>query len=232
MIWSDAFLDQLGTDAEQQINQDLQAIYFKFCLPVTLGVSVYKLPSYLRSIDRITWRGKALDPVNWDELLMLSPATVGGFVETSLSRPLYYCMHPTDTYAVRFYPTPDESFTDTGDTPYSPTVNAPACIISCWRTTDDTFLDPKLLLPPYIDRRTRKAYVLWKAFAAEGKGQDLRASAYYKKKYDFLIEQFKSINDGCYVGQKYAIEEGELTIDQWRYPKPVLPTNYERIIYD
>lgn len=230
-IWSDAFLDQLATDAEQQINQDLQAIYFKFCFATVIGTSVYTLPEYVRSIRRITWRGKQLEPVNWDELVALGPATAGGFVETVVSRPLYYAMHPTDTYAIRFFPTPDEAFLDTGDTPYSPTLNAPACIISCWRTTDDTFNDPTLLLPSYIDHRTRKAYVLWKAFSAEGKGQDLKASAYYNSQYHYLIEQFKSINDGCFVGKRYALGGGDLEVDQFRYPRPTLPPNFEMTIY-
>lgn len=232
MIWTDDYLNQLAIDAEQQINQDLQCIYFKECFPVTQGTSVYTLPSYIRSIDRITWRGKRLDPVNWEDMQLLGPATVGGYIETSQSRPLFYSMHPSATYAIRFYPTPDESFTDTGDTPYSPTVNAPACIISSWRTTDDTGADPTLLLPTYIDRRTRKAYVAWKAFMAEGPGQNLKASAYYKTKYDFLINQFRSINEGCFIGQQYALDdEGSMEVGGFRYPRPTLPPNFPRTIY-
>ena len=231
-IWSDDFLNQLEQDAEDQINQDLQAIYYKFCLPTVIGTSVYTLPSYVRSVLRITWRGKSLDPLTFDEMIMMTPATAGGFYDNSVvSRPLYYCMHPTNVYDIRFFPTPDEAFTDTGDTPYSPTVNGPACIISCWRTSDPNFADPLLLLPPYIDRRTKKAYVLWKAFSAEGKGQDLKASEYYHGKYDFLISQFRMINSGCFVGKKYSINDGNLEIDNFKYPKPTLPANFERTIY-
>jgi hypothetical protein len=103
--------------------------------------------------------------------------------------------------------------------------------VACWRNIDSTFTDPTSLLPNYIDRRTRKAYVLWKAFASEGKGQNARASKYYEQLYNFLIEQFIKINQGAYVGKRYAIEDGLLTIDGFRYPRPILPSQFERVIY-
>jgi hypothetical protein len=77
----------------------------------------------------------------------------------------------------------------------------------------------------------RKAYVMWKAFEAEGKGQKQVAADYYKKVYEVLIEKFIQINQGAYIAKRYAIENGLLTIDDFRYPKPILPSNFERVIY-
>lgn len=234
-IWSNSFLDKLAKDAEHQINQDLQAIYFKFCLATTSGVMVYTLPDYVRSVLRVTWRGKKLDPVSWEEMTLLTPATVyvgpsdPGNVNSVISRPLYYGMHPTNPWDIRLFPTANESFTDSGDDPWGPTVNGPACIVSCWRTPDTSFTDPTLLLPAYIDRRTRKAWILWKAYGAEGKGQSLIAAAYYRAKYEFLINKFRMINEGCYVSKKYAIDDGRLGIDAFRYPRPTMPANFERV---
>src|ERR1700674_2000182 len=159
MIWTDTYLQQLELDAEQQINQDLQCVFFRFYLPVHIGRSVYTLPSYMRSIRRITWLGRALDADNWEELQYLTPATAvpypnnsTGNVESVISRPLYCALHPTNPYDIRLFPTPnlnmDYPVITAGD-PYSPVLNELHCTISCWRSVDSTFNDPNSLLPSY-----------------------------------------------------------------------------------
>lgn len=236
-IWSDTFLNKLAVDAEQQINQDLQAIYYRFCLATVSGTMVYTLPSYVRSVLRVTWRGRGLDPVSWEEMGLLTPATVYvgpgnlGNINTVTGVPLYYGLNPTNPYDIRIFPTPNESLAADGDNPWGPTVNGAACIVSCWRTCDTSFTDPTLTLPPYIDRRTRKAWILWKAYSAEGKGQSTPAAEYYQVKYKFLIAQFRAINEGCFVSKKYAIDDGQLSINNFRYPKPLMPANFERVIF-
>lgn len=237
-IWSDAYLTQLSTDAEQQINKDVQCIFNRFYLPTQQGVSVYTLPSFVRSVIRITWRGYGLDQENWEELTLLTPATVfvaqgsSQNVETSNSRPLYYALHPTNPYDIRLYPTPNESFNTTGGDPFSPSPNEPFCTVSCYRNIDSTFADPTALLPRYIDRRTRKAYVLWKAFSQEGPGQNLTAAKYYQQKYTFLISRFTEINQGAFIGKIYGMDDGGLlTNDGFKYPKPTLNPNFERTYF-
>ena len=236
MIWTDAQLALWAADAIGQLAIEVNCIYARECIPTTQGVSVVTLPSYVRTVRRITWRGKSLDAENWEELTMLGPATVflaagsPANVETSQSRPLYYAMHPTNPYDIRFYPTPDESFTAQGETNvYSPQVNTPSCIVDYYREPDTTNSIPTISVPSYILRRTQKAYVLWKAFSAEGKGQDLKAASYYQMKWNFLVGQFRAINEGCFVGKKYAIDDGMLSIDGFRYPRPMLPSNFERV---
>ena len=240
-IWTDAQLTQWSIDAEQNINKRIPSlIYHRFCLATTAGISVYTLPSFVRTVSRVSWLGRKIDPVNWDELTYLTPATAVlnanqlDTVPTVIGRPLYYAKHPTNPYDIRIFPTPNLTLSATAQDPYSPlpeTANPQACIIACWRNIDSTFQDPTALLPNYIDRRTRKAYVLWKAFAAEGKGQNLNASKYYGQLYDFLIQRFIAINQGAYIAKRYAIEDGLLTIDGFRYPRPILPSQFERVIY-
>jgi hypothetical protein len=242
MIWADEFLQQLSTDAELDIAQRIPSlIYYRFCLAITAGISVYTLPPFLRTVSRVSWLGRKLDPVNWDELTYLTPATAvlndnqPDTIPTVIGRPLYYAKHPTNPYDIRLYPTPNLTLSATAQDPYSPlpetATTQQACIVSCWRDTDSTFSDPTALLPNYIDRRTRKAYILWKAFQAEGKGQNMRASEYYRKLYEFLIDKFVHINQGAYVSKRYAIEDGLITIDGFRYPRPILPSQFERVIY-
>ncbi len=241
-IWSDNLLSQLAADAEQEICKQIPCLFYRFCMATTKGKSVYTLPNFVRSVRSVAWRGKKLDPVSWEELTLLTPATavvsegagptypqIG--IETSVSRPLWYGFHPTNVLDIRFYPCPDESFTSNAEPPYSPSPNGSSCIVSCWRNPDETFADATSLLPAYIDRRTRKAYVAWKAFEKDGKGQNLKAAAFYKAKFDFLISQFKRINEGAFVAKRYEIDEGLLSIDNFRYPRPFLPSNFERVFY-
>lgn len=233
VIWSNAFLAKLQADAPGQINTDLNCIWTRECIAITQGQSVVTLPAYVRTLMRIVWRGKTLEPVNWVDLTLLSPGTVNmgtvgdpNNIETSLSRPMWYAMHPTNPWDVRFYPSPDESFTLGGEPDvFSPQVNTPSCIIEHWREPDQ--IQVLFSIPSYIMRRTAKAYVLWKAFAAEGRGQNLKASAYYEKKYNFLIDQFRNINDSCYVSKRYELGTGLDTVENYKYPKPKMPTNFE-----
>jgi hypothetical protein len=234
LIWSDTQLNQLSLDAEQEINKRLNSVIFlKFYLNTTPGQSVYTLPWYVRTVSRITWLGRKVDAVSWSDLQQLTPATAWVSptvsLETGQGRPLYYAMHPTNPWDIRFYPCPNQAFGQ-GPDPYSPDYGN-YCIVSAWRNIDYTYLDPTALLPPYIDRRTRKAYVLSKAFALEGKGQNMKAAQYYSQLFEFLIEEFMKINSGCYVGQKYMLDDGELSVDNFKYPKPILPSNFEIVNY-
>ncbi len=230
-IWTDAFLNQLATDAENKIVADVPCLFHRFCLVTTAGQSVYTLPPYVKGVRRVTWRGRKVEPLNWEQFVLLTPATVvvnnATRIESSNSRPQWYTRHPTNVQDLRFFPSPDESFDGTGD-PMSPDVG-PTCIISCWRFVDIS--NPLASLPFYIDQRTRKAYILWKAFEQEGVGQDTRAAMYYKELYSFLIGQFKLINDGAFVSKKYSLGDNMFGLENYRYPKPILPPRFERIIY-
>lgn len=236
MIWTDAQLAMWSNDAVGQIAIDVSCIFARECVATQVGVSVITLPSYVRTVRRVTWRGRSLDAVNWEEMTMLTPATIfvapgsSANVEATASRPLYYTMHPTNLWDIRLYPCPNESFATNGEpNVYSPTANSPSCIVDYMREPDGTV--PTLSIPAYILRRTQKAYVLWKAFAAEGVGQNLKASQYYMMKYQFLIDKWREINESCFIGKKYSVEDGMLSIDGFKYPKPFLPANFERVIF-
>jgi hypothetical protein len=237
MIWSDQFLQQLEQDAGDYILNEIACLFQKFYLPVVSGTSVYTLPPQVKSILRVTWLGRQLEPLSWDELTIITPATVVvnslTRIETSVGRPQWYALHPTNIHDIRLYPTPDMTFdqTTSSDDPYSPYVNEPHCNISCWRYIDSSGVDPTAQLPSYIFRRTMKAYVLWKAFKQEGKGQNLTASKFYKGKLDYLIAKFRSINAGTFVSKRYSLGDGDNGIENFRYPKPIYPANFERVLF-
>ncbi len=231
-IWSDNYLYQVLSDAASDIVQEVDCLFHRFYLATTAGTPVYTLPDKVRRIKKITWRGIALDPMGWQDAEALFPsfANAGGSnnIDGSSSRPQYYALHPTNIKDIRLYPTPSETFVDTGGDPYKPLTNEARCTITCWRSID--LDDPLASLPTYIDRRTRKAYALWKAFGKEGPGQNSTASAYYLARYQFLMNAFKKINSGVYAAIRYTLNDG-LDSFKKRPARPTLPPNFERVRY-
>lgn len=232
MIWTDNYLNQLSVDGAERVNIETPLLFHRFYLATTAGTSTYTLPEKVKSIKRITWRGIKLDPISWTEAMSIFPGSVfadpSEKIETSQSVPYYYFQHPTNRQDIRLLPTPNESLLAIGGDPYSPAVDESRCIISCWRYVDVT--DEQASLPSYIDQRIRKAYVLWKAYAKEGKGQDLKASAYWESKFNFLLALFKEINNCVFVSKKYALDPTSYGIGR-RPAKPVLPSNFEKVNY-
>ena len=279
-IWSESYLQQLDADAELSIVTDGDFVFERFALEIIEGQSTYTLPAHCRKIIQVSWLGRIIEAISFQEFLLLNQtaAVVSSSVrnEAPEGTPYWYALHPTNVRDIRFYPTPNASIaaqsvaiSDTvalGDTiSYSSTstvnlgdslslsdsVSAsmtgtafpPAdntiwggdignrVIVSCWRTADSN--STKNQLPEWAARRVKKAYVLWKAYAKEGRGQDTRAAQYYKEKYEWEVAQMNRINLGCYIARKYRLSAAELNpnpLDR-RPSKPILPSNYEMVRY-
>lgn len=231
-IWSDTYLNQVLTDAAHDIVSQVNCLFHRFYLETTSGTPVYTLPDKVKGIKRITWRGKELTPLSWMELEALAPGnafiSVGVNTDGTASVPQFYALHPTNILDIKFYPTPNESLSSTGGDPFSPTPNEERCTISCWRAIDDSI--PEATLPGYVNRRTRKAFALWRAYGKEGIGQNSKASMYYQKRYKLLIDLFRKINGGTFACIRYAFDEGLPPMGR-RPAKPVLPPNFEQVRY-
>jgi len=254
MIFSNEYLETLYADAETEITNSLNCIYYRYPLEIVANQSIYILDTLVRGVKRVTWKGKLLTPISFQELCILNPAFVvlqesgvsggGGYFDpayfdpayfdettdidsfvgniSTTGTPLYYCLYPNGYRNICFYPTPSEAITlTTTEDVYGADING-HCVISCWRNSDEDYT-----IPDYVARRTKKAYVMYKAFAIEGKGQDLNASRYYKAKFDYLIEYFKSINEGVFVAKKYQLTGG--TFQRSRLARPVLPSSFTEI---
>ncbi len=232
-LWSDDYLSSLVDEAHADITNKIPCIFDRFYLTTSVGRSTYTLPSFVKGILRITWRGYRVDPVTWEEMLLLDPKSAvineTTKVESSSGRPFWYALSPTNNHEIKFYPALQEAFSSEGGDPFSPSVYEPRLTVSCFRTP--VVDSPTLDLPSYIARRTIKAFVLYRAFAKEGRGQDLKGSGYYKGKYDFLIRTFNNINSFVFMAKRYALGESDEDRTTRRPGKPTLPANFERTIY-
>lgn len=226
-LWDNAYLNTLLDEAESYIITNVPCIFDRVSIPITSGQSVYTLPSYVNGIIRVTWKGKKLFPLTFQEFCELNPAsavvTETTKLESPSSLPLYYIKHPTNYYDVRFYPTPSENLAQVTTDLFGAGV-ANGLIISCYRDIDTS--QDYTHLPLILVRRIKKAYLLSRAFAKEGKGQNLQASQYYTKKLDLLIGAMKVINSNVFLGKKQVLN-GAFNEGQFRMPgRPVLPSNY------
>lgn len=227
-IWDNSYLSALLSDAEDYIYSAVNCIYDRFGLAIIEGQSVYTLQTYVKHIVRITYKGKKLYPLTFQDFCVLNPASAVVSetykVESANSTPLYYVKHPTNFYDIRLYPTPSETIAAPTTNLFGSNISS-GCIVSCYRTSDNTI--SYLQLPRYLIRHIKKAYVLWKAFAQEGKGQDIEASVYYKAKLDFLLETLKEINTNVFLGKQHRLGD-TFNIGQFVTPaRPVLPPDYE-----
>lgn len=226
-IWTNEYLNALLEDAEDFITNEVDCIFDRFSLAVTSGQSVYTLPSYVKRIMRITWKGKKVYPLNFQEFCALNPASAvvneSEKVESPISRTLYYVKHPTNFYDIRFWPTPNETIT-AGTSNLFGSAIASYVIVSCYRTqsTTQTYLHLSL----YIIRRIKKAYMLSRAFAKEGKGQNIQAATYYTKKLDFLIQSLREINSNVFLGKSRILGDSFDTYAFRTPARPVLPPDY------
>jgi hypothetical protein len=230
-IWDTTYLNRLLDDAEDYITASINCIFDRISIDITAGRSVYTLPAYVKNLVRITWKGKKLNPLTFPEFCAANPASAvvseTTKVESPSSIPHYYVLHPTNIHDIRFWPTPSENIS-VGTTDLFGSAISSYVIISCYRTQSTD--QPYLYIPLYLKRRIKKAYLLSKAFAKEGKGQDLQAAMYYIKKLEYLITALKDINSNVFLGQLSTLND-TLNMSRFGTPaRPVLPSEYGVVV--
>ena len=189
-IWSDSYIQQLANDGEIDVVNKVNPLHFRYALAVTSGTATYDLAVFVKDIIQITWKGIVLevftaqDVENLDAKYRTNTGGVRGYLWNE------------DYNSIRFFPVPNETITGDADPNdpasgvYGSTINTKV-IISGFRTPNIT--SASYSLPNYITQRTLKAYVCSRAFLIEGKGQNLTAAQYWERKYQILIQMFKSI---------------------------------------
>jgi len=220
MIWTDSYLDSQFTAAEQSVSTDITCIFNRFSLDIILGTSVYTLPSGILGILAVSWKGEPIYPLEHTTLRDSAPYYLP-LNAGSQSKPYHYLRVGYGYSKIEFRPVPSESIAADDTNIYGSDI-ANRVIISCWKVADSSNQ-----LPEFARRRLLKYYVLWKAFAKEGKGQNLKASDYFKLKFDYEKTMFKLAVDN--VSKCIVRKLSSIPIDRSRTnfpPSPVLPARY------
>lgn len=215
LIWSTDYLNRIALEAETEIAKELNCIIDRYSLAVEQYLSEYPLPSFITNIRRVIWKGFRLDPVShvnspyysipietyseddvFDVTIFQEDTFDSGAITISNGaaggRPLSYFYSGFGENIIKFNGPANETIGFYSNLWSSDIPNA--VIVEFYRTPDG--LNWKI--PHYIRRRTIKNYVLWKAFAKEGPGQNLNASAYFETRYLITLEKARSIINNIY----------------------------------
>lgn len=219
-IWPDSYLSQLISDAEEDVvNQGVINIFNRFSISVTNGLATYTLPSNVKRILFVTWKGKPLTPITQKEAVALDTT-----YRTNKSEPQFYLRESDNFYIMRFYPVPNETIASDDTNIYGSDIKN-RVIVSAYIAPDTT--SSVFIIPSYIGRRLIKEYVCHMAFKSEGDGQNLRASDYFLKKYQrglsLTKDVIKSLNRSEENVPSYNVYTGKPA-------RPVLGVNFGTLV--
>jgi hypothetical protein len=171
-------LNRFSTQAEEMFVNEFNCVLDRLALTIASGSSLYVLPDYIINIRRITYKGIKLEPISHRDLReYLNYPTATG-------TPEYYVFNNVGQMTIKLFPTPVEDREPAGVNLLDPEVIRESCIVEFYSSTDGI----GYRVPEYFRRRLLKAYVLKQAFLAEGKGQNIIGSVYWRNKWERLKE--------------------------------------------
>lgn len=179
-VFSTSQLNRYSLAAEQEFTTNYKCIIDRVALPIVSGTSLYTLDDNIIDIRRITYRGHKVWPFSHRELRENFDGSAAS------GTPLNYIYNNVGQMTLKLFPTPTETLPSSQVNLFTPTVIRAQCIVEFYTVADGIGYK----IPDYIRRRLLKAYVLRQAFLAEGKGQNIKSSKYWSKKWDFLLELY------------------------------------------
>ena len=219
-IFSDGYLQGLIREAEEVISTEVKCIFNRFPLDITAGTSTYQLPEGVTGIIQVAWKGTILDPLETQDFNYdgwFKPQNLG-----VRNKPQYYLRVGNGYNRIQFYPIPDETIVADDSELDNDVGISSQVIISAWRVADVFSTDRRL--PEYLFRNLMKYYAMARAYAREGKGQNLIASDYFKKKYLFYLQAYKETMEK--VPQAVQVRFGSDVRGGFKPPpRPVFPTS-------
>lgn len=234
-LWTNQYLSDLATDAEIHISSEVPCIYVRFPLNITQGTSIYDFTSTsvtpvaqnITGVIRISWNGFTVHPLLPLQMRNLV-VPFGPGNDTIQGRPFIYLRHGYGFNSVKFYPAPNADITyDNSDLATQDGIRNNV-VVSAWRIADPT--GSTYRIPDYIRELLVRYFVLSKAFAKEGKGQNLDAAKFYEVQFERTMARFKAIVNQLFtVRTKFSTPMANNRFGL-KPPRPVLPPNFGELV--
>lgn len=241
-IWTSAQLENWALEAEQEIVKRVPCIVDRIALDIQAGNPFYTIPDTCIGIRRITWLGYKIYPLTKLEVQDLYPQYVvtsnffgtfsnafssafflaGSSSGTTTGRPYHWAYSGYAWNKIQLFPTPGMSIGSVTSGLWDSAIRD-RCIVEFYRLPDTT--SQVYRVPSYARRYLVKDYVLAKAFAIEGIGQDLAASAWHGDRFNLNLEIFSSINSGVFVSKKQRLGFKDSLVGNTR-GKAMLPPQF------
>lgn len=207
-IFTSDQINRYVLQAEQLFTDEFRCITDRIAIEVVSGTSLYILPDNIVDIRRITYRGVKIDPLSHRDMREYMDGT------DSSGKPTNYVFNNVGQMVLKLIPTPAETLGTIQNDLFNPEIVRVQCICEFWTLADGIGYK----LPDYIRRRLLKPYVLKSLFLAEGKGQNIKAAAYWDKKWKYLKQLYgiqlenqineprRLISTGTYQRQPYLAQ--------------------------
>lgn len=211
-LFNTATISRFAAEGESDFNDEFPSILHRVALASTVGQSLFVLPSDVKSVRRVTWKGFKLDPLphrNFREVFQSA---------TQQGKPFWYVYNNVGQNIIQLFPAANEVLTSTSTDLYSSTDIGTKCIIEYFRNTDSA----SYTVPAFFRRRLLKSYVLRACFNIEGKGQNAKASAYFKNKYKMLKSLYGELLGDLYNKPRKLVISG-INASSFHPGHPVLP---------
>jgi len=175
-LFSSEQINRYVLQGEQLFTNEFRCITDRLAIEVVSGTSLYTLPDNVIDIRRITYRGSKIDPISHRDMREYLDGL------SSSGTPQNYIFNNVGQSTIKLFPTPAETLGTIQVDLFNPEIVRVQCIVEFWTVADGIGYK----LPEYIRRRLLKPYVLKSLFLAEGKGQNVKAAAYWAKKWAAL----------------------------------------------
>ncbi len=213
-LFTSNVVERFSQEGESKFAEEYPCIQNRISLSITATTHTYALPDNVRSIRRVTWKGKKLDPLphrNFREVFQAA---------TQSGDPFWYVFNNIGLNNIRLFPTPSVNVTQQTTDLYNETAILAGVIVDYFQMPDFV----TATIPLYIRRRLLKSYALYGCFNIEGEGQNLKSAKYHLKKFNFLKEKYKDLlNDLHNKPRKLIVSGGG--IDTFFPASPVLPVS-------
>lgn len=220
-IHSDAYLSYLISDQEKDLSRKTRAIFSRFEIAIVAGQSKVTLPENVLDVIEVSWLGKTIGVADLQDYGGSSWYKPNNLANSS-EEPSYFMLANYGYKTIQFHPIPSVSIPLTGGDLNTRTGYSAAVVITCYRVADPS--GDEFRLRERLLRNTIKYRAMERAYLKEGKGQDLSASKYFKKKADWIEAEFIRV----YQKMPKALlsdDSAELRANRGRLPRPQLPTS-------
>lgn len=199
--FTDDQISKWAGDYERELCARQDFIGDRYSIPVFSGVGEYEIPNYVTNIRGVLFLGKALYAKGTRGSILTNDTPFA----TEGSIPFEYIYNGKGLRVLKFLPTPMEDIAAYSGDLWTVAADAAAVIVEFYRTP--VLSDPFRRLPEWVRRYVIKDYVCWKAFAAEGPAQDLRAAKYYEGRLAAQGMYLEEIRSNQHMANQYVLSD-------------------------
>lgn len=211
-LFDSATLSRFFNQGENIISDERPFLVDRLSLNLVAGTSTYTLPDYVRSIRRITYFGRYLDPLPRRGQRDIFQAA------TQMSRPFWYIFNNIGLNKIQLFPIPNVNVpivTNLWSTGISQTAG---CIVEFYRVTDNS----SFVLPSWIKRQLLKQYVAQQTFQVDGLGNNLKMAQYFGKRWELRKGEFIGLLDEL-ISKPRKLSLTNISGSGWFPGRPILP---------